>query len=45
MTGSLIRWRRYDTDRQDLMKAGLEKILARPGVSKDTFEIASKGLA
>ena len=45
MTGSLIRWRRYDTDRQALMKAGLEKILARPGVSKDTFEIASKGLA
>mgnify|MGYP000235471700 CR=1 FL=1 len=39
------RWRRMDEARQALMKRELERILDRPGLSKDVFEIASKGLA
>jgi aminopeptidase N len=38
------RWRRYDPDRQALMKAQLERILATPTLSRDSFEIASKSL-
>ena len=38
------RWRRYDAGRQDLMKAQLERILATPNLSRDSFEIASKSL-
>jgi aminopeptidase N len=38
------RWRRYDAGRQDLMKAQLERILAAPNLSRDSFEIASKSL-
>jgi aminopeptidase N len=38
------RWRRYDAGRQDLMKAQLERILAAPSLSRDSFEIASKSL-
>jgi len=37
-------WRRYSPDRQDKMKAALERILATPGLSPDVFEIASKSL-
>jgi aminopeptidase N len=42
--GPLIRWRRHDEARQALMKAELERIAKTPGVSKNTFEIAVKGL-
>jgi aminopeptidase N len=38
------RWRRYDPGRQDLMRAQLERILATDGLSRDSFEIASKSL-
>ncbi|HEY1097991.1 MAG TPA: aminopeptidase N [Myxococcota bacterium] len=41
----LTRWRRQDEPRQLLMKTELERVLARPGVSKDVYEIASKALA
>jgi aminopeptidase N len=41
----LGRWRRFDPERQDLMKAELERIVATPGLSKDVFEQASKSLA
>lgn len=41
----LGRWRRFDEGRQALMKAELERILAKPGLSKDMFEQASKSLA
>jgi aminopeptidase N len=45
MTTIFGRWRRYDRNRQDLMKTQLERILATPNLSRDTFEIASKSLA
>jgi aminopeptidase N len=38
------RWRRYDPGRQDLMRGQLERILATPNLSRDSFEIASKSL-
>ena len=41
----LGRWRRFDTDRQALMKAALERVLAAPSLSRDAYEIASKSLA
>jgi len=40
----MTRWRRYDPDRQRLMRAHFERVLARPGISRDLFEIASKSL-
>jgi len=39
------RWQRYDTKRQDLMKAQLERILAQDNLSGDVYEIASKSLS
>ncbi|NIR31609.1 MAG: aminopeptidase N [Gammaproteobacteria bacterium] len=45
LLGALNRWRRYDEHRQGLMKAELERILAAPGLSRDTYEIASKALS
>jgi aminopeptidase N len=41
----LGRWRRFDRDRQALMRAQLERIVAAPVLSKDVFEQASKSLA
>ncbi len=38
------RWRRYDTGRQNQMRAHLERILAAPTLSRDVYEIASKSL-
>lgn len=37
-------WRRYTQDRQEKMKAALQKILEQPKLSPDVFEIASKSL-
>ena len=45
MLGSLSRWRRYNPQRQKLMQAELNRIMARPGISRDVFEVASKSLA
>ena len=45
LVGHLGRWRRYDTDRQVLMRAALERILSHAGLSRDVFEIASKSLS
>ncbi|HET6468644.1 MAG TPA: aminopeptidase N C-terminal domain-containing protein, partial [Geminicoccaceae bacterium] len=42
---ALGRWRRFDPARQALMKAELERVLAKPGLSRDSYEIASKSLA
>jgi aminopeptidase N len=44
MVGPLGQWRRMDVSRQALMKAELERILALPGLSTNTFEIVSKSL-
>lgn len=41
---ALTRWRRFDTERQKLMKQALESIVALPGLSPDCYEIASKSL-
>jgi aminopeptidase N len=41
----MSRWRRYDDGRQALMKSQFERVLAKPEVSRDLFEIASKSLA
>jgi aminopeptidase N len=41
----LGHWRRHDAARQALMRRALERVLATAGLSKNTFEIASKSLA
>lgn len=38
-------WRRYDANRQTLMKAALERILTTPNLSRDTTEMVSRILA
>ncbi len=38
-------WRRHDQARQGLMRGELERVLARPGLSKNTYEMVSKSLA
>jgi len=38
-------WRRFDADRQALMRAELEGIRALPGLSKDVYEIVTRALA
>ncbi|MBA2918518.1 aminopeptidase N [Sphingomonas sp. MAH-20] len=40
----LGRWRRFGETRGALMRAELERIVAKPGLSKDVFEQASKSL-
>jgi len=40
----LGRWPRFDRGRQARMKAELSRILAKPGLSSDVYEIASKAL-
>jgi aminopeptidase N len=40
----LGRWRRFGENRATLMRAELERILARPNLSKDVFEQVSKSL-
>lgn len=40
----LGRWKRFDEARAALMKAELDRILAQPGLSRDTTEQASKSL-
>ena len=44
LVAPLIQWRRYDPVRQGLMKAQLQRILDLPELSKDVFEVVSKGL-
>ncbi len=39
------RWRRYTPDRQDKMRHALERVAAKPGLSKETAEIVTKALA
>ena len=40
----LTRWGKYDEQRQDLMKAELNRILETENLSENVFEIVSKGL-
>ena len=45
MLGALNSWRRYDAERQQLMKASLEHIAAEKALSADVYEIVTKYLA
>ncbi|PTQ72591.1 aminopeptidase N [Celeribacter persicus] len=45
MSGAFETWKRYDADRQDMIRAELERILATPGLSRDTTEMVSRILA
>jgi len=44
MVSPLGQWRRYDAGRQALMRQELQRILDLPGLSRNTFEMASKSL-
>ena len=44
MIPPLGRWKRFDDRRAAMMKAELQRILAQPGLSRDTTEQASKSL-
>ncbi|WP_027857113.1 aminopeptidase N [Marinobacterium jannaschii] len=41
----LTRWKKYDADRQALMKAELGRIMDSGELSKDVYEVVSKSLA
>ena len=41
----LTRWRKYDAERQQLMKAELERIMSTEKLSSDVYEVVSKSLA
>ena len=43
-SGAFSQWRRYDSSRQEQMKAELERIKSTEGLSKDTFEVALRCL-
>jgi aminopeptidase N len=45
MVSPLGQWRRFDPQRQSLMQAQLRRVLELPGLSRNTFEMASKSLA
>ncbi len=42
MSTAFETWPRYDADRQALMKAELQRILAHPGLSRDLSEMAGR---
>jgi aminopeptidase N len=44
MITALTQWRRFDSHRQQLIKAQLERIMQTPDISPDVYEIASKSL-
>lgn len=44
MVSLFNQWKRFDPARQALMRAQLERVVAKPGVSPGVFEIASKAL-
>lgn len=45
MVAAFTQWRRFDKNRQTLMKVALERIINSPDVSKDVYEVASKSLS
>jgi aminopeptidase N len=45
MSTAFESWPRYDADRQALMRAELQRILATPGLSRDLSEMAGRMLA
>ncbi|HEY9567333.1 MAG TPA: aminopeptidase N C-terminal domain-containing protein, partial [Thalassobaculum sp.] len=45
MTQPLVRWRKFDAGRGRAMTDALRRIVDRPTLSKDVYEIASKALS
>ena len=45
LSKAFTNWRRYDADRQQLMRSELERILTHKGLSKDVFEVVERSLA
>ncbi len=45
MVSPLGQWRRFDAGRQAKMKSALQRILALPGLSRGTYEQASRSVA
>jgi len=45
MLSPLTKWRKYGAQRQEKMRAQLARILAKPGLSKDVYEVVSKSLS
>ena len=44
MVRPMMRWKRFDEKRQEMMKAALEKVRAKSGLSKNVYELVSKAL-
>lgn len=44
LVGAFNQWRTFDNERQELMKHELQRILAKPGLSNNVYEIVSKAL-
>ncbi len=44
MVTPLTRWRQFDPARQNLMRTQLERLRAKPGLSRDLYEVVSKSL-
>jgi aminopeptidase N len=42
LTTAFETWGRYDPDRQALIRAELERLRARPGLSRDTYEMVGR---
>lgn len=42
--GMFNQWKRFDSKRQTMMRAQIERIVAKPGISPGAYEIASKAL-
>lgn len=40
----LTKWKKYNAERQALMRGELERVIAEPNLSKDVFEVVSKSL-
>ncbi|QPM89245.1 aminopeptidase N [Pseudooceanicola algae] len=45
MSTAFETWKRFDADRQDMIRAELERILSRDGLSRDTSEMITRILA
>jgi len=44
LTGAFTRWRKFGPQRQEMMRGHLQRIARMKGVSRDTYEVASKSL-
>jgi aminopeptidase N len=44
LLAAFTHWRKYDVNRQYLMRSQLERILQSPALSPDVYEIVSKSL-